>query len=218
MFNAIVPNQIKLYHIIHISKLPAILAEKYLISDAEVRKRPHMGITIGMSEIKNRRLKELKFTSYPNLYVGECVPFYFCPRSIMLYLLHMRNHRDIEYREGQAPIIHLVADLQRAIEWAEQNNLRWVFTDSNAGSRYFNDYSNLSFLNKINWNAIEARDWQNCKEQKQAEFLIEQHFPWELVEEIGAYSPKRVEETNNILATTTHKPPVEVKNGWYYNL
>jgi hypothetical protein len=213
---ASVPAQIKIYHIAHISKLPAVLAEKYLISDAKVRERQPEGVTIGMHEIKLRRLKELRLTSHPNLHVGECVPFYFCPRSIMLYILYMGNNPEIEYRGGQAPIVHLVADLQRAIGWAAQNGLRWVFTDSNAGSRYFNDYSSLSDLDKIDWNAVRAIDWRDYKEGKQAEFLIEQCFPWSLVEEIGVYSAEWASKTNNILATEAHKPLVGIRREWYY--
>jgi len=94
--NSTIPASIKIYHIIHISKLPAIIAEKYLISDAEIQKRAPAGETIGMREIKRRRLEELTLSSHQGLFVGKCVPFYFCPRSIMLYMFHMRNHPDIE--------------------------------------------------------------------------------------------------------------------------
>ena len=72
-----IPNTIKIYHIIHVSKLPAILAENCLLSDSEVQKRASVGETIGMKEIKRRRMEELRLTSYPDLYVGSCVPFYF---------------------------------------------------------------------------------------------------------------------------------------------
>ena len=109
------PNPVKIYHIIHVSKLPAILAENYLISDSEVHKRAPVGETIGMKEIKRRRMEELRLISHPDLHVGECVPFYFCPRSVMLYMFHMQNHPEIEYRGGQEPILHLVADLRLAV-------------------------------------------------------------------------------------------------------
>jgi CxxC-x17-CxxC domain-containing protein len=38
-----------------------------------------------MNKIKERRLK-LPLSSHFNLFVGDCVPFYFCPRSVMLYV------------------------------------------------------------------------------------------------------------------------------------
>jgi len=208
--------RIKIYHIIHISKLPAILSEKHLISDAEVCKRAPAGVTIGMREIKRRRLEDLTLSSHPDLYIGECVPFYFCPRSVMLYMFHMRNHPDIEYRGGQEPILHLMADLRRTVEWAEQNGLRWAFTNSNAGSYYFEDYTDLRDLSRLDWDAIHSDQWSGFQDKKQAEFLVEKRFPWELVDGIGAYSYEWLQKVSDILAECEHKPPIKLKSDWYY--
>jgi hypothetical protein len=98
----------------------------------------------------------------------------------MLYLIYQRNHPDLEYRGGQGPIIHLESDLMQTIRWAEAQGQRWAFTLGNAGSRYFEDRSDLNQLGEIDWNAVNARDWRGCKEGKQAEFLIEHQFPWAL--------------------------------------
>jgi hypothetical protein len=84
----------------------------------------------------------------------------------MLYLFYRDNHQDITYHDGQEPIIHLVTDLQRVVEWAVQNDKRWVFTDSNAGSYYFNDYNDLTHLSSIDWSAVQATDWQGRQEQR----------------------------------------------------
>jgi ssDNA thymidine ADP-ribosyltransferase, DarT len=62
------------------------------------------------------------------------VPFYFCPRSIMLYLLHRGNHPELDYTGGQRPIVHLVADLHEIVRWAEAQGVRWAFSDRNAGT------------------------------------------------------------------------------------
>jgi len=168
---------------------------------------PQNGTTIGMSGIKQRRLYKLKLSSHPDLYVGQCVPFYFCPRSIMLYLMHMRNP-ELDYTGGQEPIIHLVADLGQTIKWADENDKRWAFTTSNAGSYYFEDYCNRSDLRRINWNAVNATQWAGCKEEKQAEFLIEDKFPWKLVEQIGVISPQYARSVNQMLAGALHQPLV----------
>lgn len=114
-----VPAIMKLYHIVHVDRLPSIIADGYLWCDAEIVRRAPPGTTIGMSRIKERRLNELTLTSHPNLHVGDCVPFYFCPRSVMLYLLHQANHVDLEYRGGQGPIVHLEADLRVSVAWAK---------------------------------------------------------------------------------------------------
>lgn len=72
-----------------------------------------------MNGIKQRRLSELRLISHPDLHVGDCVPFYFCPRSIMLYLINQANHPDLQYRGGQGPIIHFEVDLHASVTWAQ---------------------------------------------------------------------------------------------------
>ena len=54
------------------------------------------------------------------------------------------------------------------------------------------------------------------KEQKQAEFLIEHSFPWELVERIGVCSPAVYRTVSEALPSGGHRPRVEVLQDWYY--
>lgn len=211
------PMQPKLYHICHVDRLPSILADGCLWCDAEIVRRTPEGTTIGMSSIKQRRLSELTLSSYPDLHVGDCVPFYFCPRSVMLYLIHRANHEELAYRGGQGPIIHLEADLHSAVTWANQHHQRWAFTLSNAGSYYFEDRRDLAQLHEIDWDAVQARVWNQCKEGKQAEFLLEQSFPVSLIERIGVHSRLVYQQVVNALATNNYKKPaVEILTDWYY--
>ena len=213
-----VPDLIKIYHITPISSLSSIVRDGVLLSDAELRKRSSLGVSIGIKAIKERRLRELTFSSHRDLHVGECVPFYFCPRSIMLYIFHRGDHRDVEYRGVQEPIIHLVADLHSAVEWANRNKMRWAFTDRNAGARYFNDFADLHDLDKVDWKAVQTTQWwdRDIQEMKQAEYLVERSFPWELVEEIGVFSSEQLHEVQGILGDSEKKPIVRVQRTWYY--
>jgi hypothetical protein len=211
-----VPNEPKIYHIVHADRLPSIIADSSLWCDAEIARRSPPGTTIGMNAIKQRRLTELTLASHPGLYVGQCVPFYFCPRSIMLYLIFQANHPDLEYRGGQGPIIHLESDLQQTIAWAEQRAERWAFTLSNAGAYYFEDRSDLTQLSEIDWNAVNSKDWRHCKEGKQAEFLVEQYFPLKLVSRIGVQSRAVYDQVATALRASAHKPVIEIKPEWYY--
>ena len=207
----------KIYHIVHIDKLESIVNSGYLYSDAEVIRQNFGGTTIGMSEIKQRRLT-MQLSSYPDLHVGECVPFYFCPRSIMLYILHMGNHPNIDYRGGQENIIHLEADLLTTINWANQTGKRWVFTDRNAGSYYFEDYNNVNDLDRLNWNAINAIYWNDpdIREAKQAEFLCEHSFDFGLIERVGVINMNIYQQVQSILSKSQFNPKVEIKRDWYY--
>ncbi|MFY3327258.1 type II toxin-antitoxin system toxin DNA ADP-ribosyl transferase DarT [Vibrio fluvialis] len=211
-----VPAQPKIYHIVHVDRLASILASNGLLCDAQIIAQHAAGTTIGMNTIKQRRLNELTLDSHPGLHVGQCVPFYFCPRSIMLYVIYRADSEELAYKGGQGPIIHLQADLNATVQWAQQQGHRWAFTLSNAGSRFFEDRSDLAQLHELDWQAIHARQWQNCKEGKQAEFLIEHSFPWHLVESIVVQSQQIQQQVVNTLQMAVHQPPVTLNTNWYY--
>lgn len=216
-----VPAQPKIYHIVHVDRLKSIISDGYIWCDAEIVRRTPPGTTIGMNGIKQRRL-ELPLDSHPDLHVGDCVPFYFCPRSIMLYLIYQGNHPELDYTKGQGHIIHLEADLYAVVQWATRNNQHWAFTLSNAGAYYFEDRCDLAQLNEINWDAVQANQWSgrdvspSVKEGKQAEFLIEHSLPWHLVERIGVRSRAIYQQTTNAMSADEHRPQIEIKTEWYY--
>ena len=174
-----------------------------------------------MAEIKARRLS-LEINSCPGLYVGACVPFYFCPRSVMLYLLHKGNREGVNYGGGQGPILHLVADLNASIDWAENNDKRWAFTLSNAGSYYFEDRADRAELSEIDWKAVRAHQWSGpgvpsrIKERKQAEFLVEESFPWELIEVVGVHTRETYDLVREVLPVGRDSPRVSIEPDWYY--
>ena len=209
------PANPKIYHIVHVSRLASIIKDGGLLCDAEVNRQRKPGEVIGMHAIKQRRLTTT-LNSYADLHVGDCVPFYFCPRSVMLYVIYMANHPELSYREGQAAIVHLEADLHQTVQWAATNGQRWVFTPSNAGSLYFEDYSDLAGLDVIDWDAIQAWNWSACKEKKQAEFLLEKSFPLELITRIGVRRRSIYDNVRNLLRNVNYQPEVEIRRDWYY--
>jgi hypothetical protein len=210
-------NAIKLYHIVHVDRLRSILQDGYLFCDSVMMFRESCGTTIGMSTIKDRRMRN-HLSSHPGLRVGDCVPFYFCPRSVMLYLLYMGNHPDLSYRGGQTPILHLQFDLQAIVAWATESGKRWAFTLSNAGASFFEDRSSLDQLGQINWEAVRARNFRDgdVKEGKQAEFLVENRVPWALVEEVGMHPRGPIQQVQAVLQAHSHRPRVVSRQEWYY--
>lgn len=209
------PAKPKIYHIVHVDRLSSIIADGGLLCDAEIARRSRPGTTIGIQEIKERRLHS-ELMSRPGLRVGDCAPFYFCPRSIMLYVIHMANHPALEYRGGQKPIVHLEADLRDAVAWADRKGRKWAFTLSNAGSSHFEDRADLAELPDIDWDAVEARSWSDKKEWKQAEFLVEGSFSWTLVERISVHNAGVRDAVEQVLKGASHAPPVAIKKSWYY--
>ncbi len=211
------PARPKIYHITHVDNLSSILANNGLSSDAAMLARGGPTASIGMGAIKQRRLV-LPVTCHDGDAVGDYVPFYFSPRSIMLYMIYMANNQDLAYRGGQEPIVHLEADLAETIEWAANGGRRWAFTLSNAGAAYTEFRKDIGQLSEVNWEAVQATDFRSpdIKEGKQAEFLIREFFPWSLVQRIGVHSPAIQSRVLRTMAGASHRPPVEVLPDWYY--
>jgi len=82
---AAIPSPVRLYHFTHVRNLPSILA-RGLESDTAVRGTRKLSVEAGDPEIKQRR-RSRAVSVPPGGVVGDYVPFYFAPRSPMLYKL-----------------------------------------------------------------------------------------------------------------------------------
>jgi hypothetical protein len=211
------PHRPKIYHITHVDNLSAIVS-KGLLSDREMIRSGCPQQAIGMSSIKRRRAEKLEVRCHPGTKVGDYAPFYFCPRSIMLFVIHRANHPELTYRGGQAPIVHLEADLQGVIRWADANERRWAFSLSNAGADYTDFKARMNDIDQLDWTAIAATDFRDpaVKEHKQAEFLLHERFPFDLVERIGVQSPAVRTKAAAAIAGVPRPIPVEVRADWYF--
>lgn len=211
------PKPTRIYHITHVENLVSIIGDGGLLSDAEMIARGGPQVAVGMSDIKRRRL-ELALKCHAGDKVGDYVPFFFCPRSVMLYILHMGNRPGLTYFGGQDPIVHLEVDVKRTIEWAAEEEVRWAFTNGNAATAYTPFFSAEDDFEKVHWDAVAADDFRDSRvrESKEAEFLVKRFVPWELVERVGAHSEEVVEEAAMAIGTGNHRPSVEVCRGWYF--
>ena len=110
--------------------------------------------------------------------------------------------------------------LKQVVNWANNHQKRWAFTTSNAGAKSFHDYNSLNNLNKVNWDAVNARFWsdEDIKAKKQAEFLMEEFFPWHLIESIGVRSKHVLTDVEEIINSNSnsYKPKVSVETKFYY--
>jgi hypothetical protein len=210
------PSKPKIYHIVHIDRLASI-AQHGIFSDAVRRRAQGIGTVIGMETIKDRRL-HLPVSCHAGTVVGDYVPFYFCSRSIMLYVIHCANHPELAYRGGQAPIVHLEADLHEVVEWANGASIRWAFTSANAGAYYTPFFNTVADLDELNWDGIAARDFRppDVKEAKQSEFLVHHSFPWHLIRRIGVLNLAVANQVHALCAELIHRPTIEIQPSWYY--
>lgn len=143
--------------------------------------------------------------------LGNYVPFNFCPRSVMLYVV-AQGHEN--YREGQQPIVHLVSSIERI----RKTGRPWFFTDRHADLGYANQYDSVDKLGEVDWSVMPERYWSDpeVKERRQAEFLVHDWCPWQAIETIGVINREIAARVEAAIAGAAHKPRVEVHGDWYY--
>ena len=77
--------------------------------------------------------------------IHDYVPFYFAPRSPMLYTINRGNVPSCDYR--QSDIVHLVSEAQLIRDQARP----FVFSDIHAALHYARFFGNLCDLDQIEW-------------------------------------------------------------------
>src|SRR5947208_6009716 len=136
--------------------------------------------------------------------LGQYVPFNFCPRSVMLYVVS-QGHQD--YSGGQEPIIHLISSIQTAVATGRS----WFFTDRHADLGYAQQFGSLDALDKVDWQVMPLQYWggeTEIKEKRQAEFLIYYWYPWTAITGIAVINDAIAEQVVKIIAGVAHTPQV----------
>lgn len=133
-----------IYHITHVANLASIVSERKLWSDAQRLARRLPTTNIGHLHIKERRLRRA-VTCAAGGTLGEYVPFNFCPRSVMLYVIHRGSV--MGYEGGQEPIVHLVSSVRTAIA----SGRPWAFTNRHAELHYAEYFDRIDREDQVDW-------------------------------------------------------------------
>jgi len=206
-----------IYHITHVDNLPGILHAGGLCSYQHLEEKGTPYADIAHHDVQRRRARTL-VPCGPGGRLHEYVPFYFAPRSPMLYVAWKGNLPGYSYGEGQQPLVHLVSSAQAVAE----AGLGFAFADGHAIVALSTFYDDLAHLSAIDWPLMESRYWNDTREdgdrsrRRQAEFLVHRLFPWNLVTEVGVIGKKVKDQVTAILADADHRPQVIVRADWYY--
>lgn len=206
---------IRIYRITHIENLRQILEQGGIWCGNEMSRQNLPYVRIGNRDLTLKR-SEREVTCCEGGNLNDYVPFYFCPRSVMLYLIHKRH--ESTYGGGQEPVIHLIS----SVEEIQRSSIPCLFTDKQAYGRYANQIDVLNRLSELDWDAIKSNDWgyqekvPDRRERKMAEFLAYRFVPWELIAGIGVYNKRYKDQAEQILATHMDRTKVQVMTAWYY--
>jgi hypothetical protein len=113
----------RIYHITHVSNLRSV-AQHGLFCDNGVNAAKVECRSIAYPNIKADRA-ETKVPINPGGTLADYVPFYFAPRSPMLYTISLGNIESVS--EGQKDIVHLVLEAESLT-----TDQACVFTDGHA--------------------------------------------------------------------------------------
>lgn len=209
------PVPTRVYHFSYIDHLASIVAEG-LLADSAVSGSDRLTMEIGQRSIKAQR-RQRSVPCHPGGVVADYVPFYFAPRSPMLYAV--KAGRVPEYQAGQEPLAYLVTSVERLVS----SGLTPVFTDRNAAlaiAHFTGDVTELDDL--VDWELMEARYWANTpdepdrRERRMAECLVRGRVPWEAFEEVGVISPQRRLQAERLLRGAGAPLRVLSHPEWYF--
>lgn len=209
------PNPTYLYHFTHVEHLPS-LVDHGLLSDTGAQQHQLVQVDVGDQRVKERRRRR-SVPVAPWGVVADYVPFYFAPRSPMMYKIHKGSVPT--YDKGCDDLVYLVTTVERLM--AEQLSL--VFTDRNAAmsvAAFTNDLAEMEHM--IDWPLMRARMWHNTAEEpdrmerRMAECLVHQHVPWTAFTEVVTKTPACARLAGKFLAMVGAEVCVRVVPGWYY--
>lgn len=209
------PGPTWLFHFTHVDHLTSILA-KGMVSDSEVGDR--LAFEAGDPGIKaRRRLRSVPVG--PGGAVADYVPFYFAPRSPMLYVISQGNVPS--YTGAQRDLIYLCTTLEQLMDLG----VAVVASDRNAATEVASfaatpeEWTAEGF---IDWPLMDATIWKNDAEhpdrmeRRMAECLAYRSVPWRAVQVVGTYDQRQARDVAAMVQGNAHQPRVVVKPGWYY--
>jgi hypothetical protein len=205
-----------IFHITHLDNLSKILEGGNLWCDNEKAKRVVQAKGIAHENIKARRARKIVPACVGGS-LADYVPFYFAQRSPMLCAIH--NRRVVNYNGGQNLILHLFSTVEKVVE----RDLPFTFTDGHAEMATSKFYEEVADLDKIDWEIMRAQVWRDTeddgdrKRRRQAEFLVYNHFPIDLINGIGVISESIKNRVEQILNQANIQTKVVVKPHWYYS-
>jgi hypothetical protein len=205
-----------LFHFTHLDNLPHILAEKRLVADTVMQSRGGVPMECGDRSIKaERRTRHIKLPPYGC--PADYVPFYFAPRSPMLYVISKGGVPT--YSDGQSPLVYLVTSVDDAVSTGQP----YVYSDGNCAAAITRHYTDLASMDAVvDWEVIKATIWANTRDdgdrmrRRAAEFLVHEHLPISAIHTVAVYDHEHVQPVTHLLRGAGVELSVTVRREWYY--
>jgi hypothetical protein len=202
-------------HFTHLDQLAAIV-EQGLLSETVAINADARRTEVGNLEIKATRRRRLVPVP-PGGVVADYAPFYFAPRSPMMYAIH--RGRVATYSGGCEELAYLVTSVERLASLG----LTMVFTDRNAvldAATFRSNPADLDAL--VDWPLMRATMWANTasepdrRERRMAECLVHGRVPWAAFTEVAVKSAGSKQRALAAMAKARPQLPITVRPSWYF--
>lgn len=188
-------NQLKyVFRLTHIDNIKYIMSKGLVRASSPLRDENY--VSIGDVQVIQVR-KDRKFQGCQ---LSDFMPFYFGPRSPMLYVIQ-HGYNGVRKVKPE-DIVYCVVRIEDIIK----NDIDCIFTDGHALSSLTNYYykSSLANLNNIvNYDDVYSTFWNieddpDLKRRKEAELLINEDLPAQYIRGIVVYNDKAKEYLINL--------------------
>src|SRR4051812_19135854 len=173
-------------------------------------------VDVADASIKARRMSK-RVPCGPGGVVGDYVPFYFAPRSPMLYRIQRGGVESVS--SDPARLVYVVSSTEAVID----AGLGYVFTDGNAAAAFTEFHDDAERLEEVvDWALMRATMWANTPEdpdrrrRRGAEFLVHRALPFELVDELCVYDAATWSAAAAAADDAGWDVVVRIRRGWYF--
>jgi hypothetical protein len=149
--------------------------------------------------------------------MGEYVPFYFTPRSIMLYNI-VTGYRVPEVPQiNRSKLLVIRCLIDRLIQLP-----RWFFTDGQGNDMATKHYNDLKQLDQIDWHSIQRSNFSKSNEdydrprRYQAEFLVHQEVPITHIESLHVVDQSAANQVQATLEQNQSSLAVHVTPHYFF--
>jgi hypothetical protein len=202
----------RIYHFTDLANIAAILAA----GELRCHGTADCAVDVADATIKSRRMTK-RVPCGPGGTVGDYVPFYFAPRSPMMFRIQRGGVEDVS--SDPSRLVYLVSSTEAVIEARHA----YAFTDGNAAAAFTEFHADADRLaDVVDWRLMKATMWANTpddpdrRRRRGAEFLVHRALPFDLVEELGVHDAAAGSAVEARVAEAGWEILVRIRPGWYF--
>lgn len=202
------------YRITHINNLPLLLQNGIV-------NKHHPNASSAYIEIGNPEIIDVRSDTPVKIdgygMIGDYVPFYFTPKSIMLYNIITGYWHPVVPKRDKSEILVIRCLIEELVRLPT-----WFFTDGQANKNFTKHFNNLELLSEIDWTCIQNSNFKNDSgdpdrsRKYQAEFLVHQEVPIDCIESLNVYNQQAADVVADMLNNNNSNLAVHIQPQYFF--